>query len=432
MKKLFIFLLIFLVVGAWLGQLMVQDPGYVLLAYKQTTVETSLWVLLLLLIVGFALVHWLLNLIGNARLPGDKVRSWRSNRNRRVAHNKTLKGLAALSEGSWWKAQRYLSQAAERSDLPVVNYLAAARAAHEQGDTKASDALLAKARESSPKTEVAVGLTQAELQLERGQLEPCLANLLNLRRRAPKNTQVLRMLKDTYLRLEDWLALIQLLPELKKQHVVEAEAATELERQCHRNRLQQCLQSLEDSSDSEEKLRTLSRSWQAVPQALQRDPELAAEYVELMRSIGAEHETESVLLDLIKRRWDAPLVRLYGLVQGKDPHKQLEQAQRWLKRNPDSAELELTLGRLNMRQENWGKAIDHLERSLELQPGGEAAEELQRLLLHLGEHERLQQLFKRQLLQTSTTLPALPLPPAEEAGEESAANADTGEAKATS
>lgn len=410
MKKLFIYLLIFLVLGAWLGQLMVQDPGYVLLAYKQTTVETSLWVLLLLLIVGFALIHWALNLISNARMPGDKVRSWRSSRNRRVAHNKTLKGLAALSDGNWWKAQRYLSQAAERSELPVVNYLAAARAAHEQGDSKASDALLAKARQSSPKTEVAVGLTQAELQLERGQLEPCLANLLNLRRQAPKNTQLLRMLKDTYLRLEDWLALIQLLPELKKQHVLDTDAAAALELQCHRNRLQQCLHALADSADADEKLRTLSRSWQAVPQALQRDPELAAEYVELMRSIQAEQEAESVLLDLIKRRWDAPLVRLYGLLQGKDPHKQLEQAERWLKRNPDSAELELTLGRLNMRLENWGKAIDHFERSLELQPGGEAADELQRLLLHLGEHERLQQLFKRQLLHTSSNLPALPLP----------------------
>ncbi|MBP0049592.1 heme biosynthesis protein HemY [Marinobacterium sp. AK62] len=415
MKKLFIFLLIFLVAGAWLGQMMVQDPGYVLLAYKQTTVETSLWVLLLLVIVGFALIHWLLNLISSARLPTDRVRHWRSNRNRRVAHNKTLKGLAALSEGSWWKAQRYLSQAAERSDLPVVNYLAAARAAHEQGDIKGSDALLAKARESSPKTLVAVGLTQAELQLERGQLEPSLANLLNLRRQAPRNTQLLRLLKETYLRLEDWMALIQLLPELKKQQVADADSLAELELLCHRNRLHQCLQTLPESADAQEQLRTLSRSWQAVPQALQRNPELAAEYVQLMRQIGAESEAETVLLDLIKRRWDAALVRLYGLVQGQDPHKQLEQAQRWLKRNPESAELELTLGRLNMRVECWGKAITHFERSLELEPSTEAAEELKRLLLHLGEHERLQQLMKSQLIRDNGALPALPLPSPEAA-----------------
>jgi len=52
MKKLFIILLIMLVAGAWVGQLMVQDPGYVLLAYQQTTIETSLWVLLLVLVVS--------------------------------------------------------------------------------------------------------------------------------------------------------------------------------------------------------------------------------------------------------------------------------------------------------------------------------------------------------------------------------------------
>jgi len=414
MKKLFTFLLIFLVAGAWLGQMMVEDPGYVLLAYKQTTVETSLWVLLLLLIVGFALIHWLLNLLGNTRLPGQKVRSWRSNRNRRIAHNKTLQGLAALSEGNWWKAQRFLSQAAERSDVPAVNYMAAARAAHEQGDSKGADALLTKARLSSSKTEVAVGLTQAELQLERGQLEPCLANLLSLRRQAPKNTQVLRLLKETYLRLEDWLSLIQLLPELKKQHVLGSDDIAALEKRCHRSRLEQSLETLPEDADATEQLRTLSRSWQAVPQHLQRDDDLATDYVELMRRIGAEQEAEGVLLDLIKRRWDEHLVRLYGVLQGQDPHKQLENAQSWLKRHPDSADLELTLGRLNMRTQCWGKAISHFERSLELKPGNEAMDELQRLLLHLGEHERLQQLLKTQLTQQGISLPALPLPAPEQ------------------
>ncbi len=410
MKKLFIFLLIFLVAGAWLGQMMVQDPGYVLLAYKQTTVETSLWVLLLLLIVAFALGHWLLNLISGLRLPGNKVRSWNSRRNQRLSQRKSLKGMVALSEGNWWKAQRYLSQAAERSELPAINYLAAARAAHEQGDNSGTDALLNKARAATPQAEVAIGLTQAQFQLERGQLEPCLANLINLRRQAPKNTQVLRLLQQVYLRLEDWLALIQLLPELKRQHVLNEEQLAELEQQCHLQRLQQSLTTLPSEADEQEQLRVLSRSWQAVPQHLLRDPALVRRYSELMRQIGAEAEAEQVLQGLIKRKWDSTLVEVYGTLAGKDPHKQLETAKGWQKKHPDCAELELTLGRLSMRNELWGQAISHFERSFELNPQVETFGELQRLLQHLGETERASQLMQANFSRVAPQLPALPLP----------------------
>ncbi len=410
MKKLFIFLLIFLVAGAWLGQMMVQDPGYVLLAYKQTTVETSLWVLLLLLIIGFALGHWLLNLASGLRLPGNKMRHWQSRRNQRISQNKSLKGMVALSEGNWWKAQRYLSQAAERSDLPAINYLAAARAAHEQGDNSGTDTLLNKARAATPQAEVAIGLTQAQFQLERGQLEPCLANLLNLRRLAPKNTQVLRLLQQVYQRLEDWLALIQLLPELKRQAVLNETQLNELEQQCHLQRLEQSLGTLPSEADDQEQLRVLSRSWQAVPQHLLRDPELVRRYSELMRQIGAEAEAEQVLQDLIKRKWDTTLVEIYGTLAGKDANKQLDTARNWLKKHPDCAELELTLGRLSMRNELWGQALSHFERSFELNPRVETFSELQRLLQHLGETERASQLMQANFSRVAPQLPALPLP----------------------
>jgi HemY protein len=410
MKKLFIILLILLVAGAWVGQLMVQDPGYVLLAYQQTTVETSLWVLLLILVIGFALLHWLFNLVHNIRLPGDRLRHWRSDRNQRLARSKTLKGLVALSEGSWWKAQRYLTQAAQRSDLPVINYIAAARAAHEQGDSKASDELLNRARQATPQAEVAIGITQAEMQLERGQLEPCLATLLHLRRQAPKHTHVLRLLKDAYLKLEDWKGLTGLLPELKRLQAMKDEELQQLELQCHRHQLELSLAGLPDSADAQERLRSLSRSWQAVPQPLLRNPLLINHYADLMIKIGAEVEVEKMLRDLIKRQWDEHLVRLYGRIQGEDAEKQLNIARGWLKQHSDSADLELTLGRLCMRNAHWGKAISHFERSLELRADAETFRELYRLLHHLGEDRRALEMLNRELQQLDSSLPTLPLP----------------------
>ncbi|SEA77444.1 heme biosynthesis HemY N-terminal domain-containing protein [Marinobacterium iners] len=410
MKKLFIILLILLVAGAWVGQLMVQDPGYVLLSYQQTTVETSLWVLLLILVLGFALLHWLFNLVHNIRLPGDRLRSWRSDRNHRLARSKTLKGLVALSEGSWWKAQRYLTQAAQRSDLPVINYLAAARAAHEQGDSKSSDDLLNRARQSTPEAEVAISITQAEMQLERGQLEPSLATLLHLRRQAPKHTHVIRLLKEAYLKLEDWKGLTELLPELKRLQAMKDDELEQLELQCHLHQLEYSISSLPDGADAQERLRSLSRSWQSIPQPLLRNPVLVSRYTDLMIEIGAEVEVEKMLRDLIKRQWDEHLVRLYGRIQGENAEKQLNIARGWLKQHADSPGLELTLGRLSMRNAHWGKAINHFERSLELQPDAETFKELYRLLHHLGEDKRTLDMMTRELQQLDNSLPALPLP----------------------
>ena len=49
--KLFAFaLLVAIVLGGLVGTLLVRDPGYVLIAYADTALETSLWVAVLLLV----------------------------------------------------------------------------------------------------------------------------------------------------------------------------------------------------------------------------------------------------------------------------------------------------------------------------------------------------------------------------------------------
>ena len=299
MKKLFILLLVVLAAGTWIGQMMVQDPGYVLVAFNQTTIETSVWVLLVVLLVGFLLAHWGLNLLTNAMMPVHRLRDWRDRRNHNVSQRKTLKGLMALSEGNWARAQRQLGQAAERSELPLINYLAAARAAHEQGDERAADDLLQKARSTTPQAEVAVGIAQAEMQLSRGQLEPCLANLLKMRKLAPKNTYIMRLLKDVYAKLNDWDAIASLLPELKRSQAVREEGLVDLERQTYMNLLTHSLEQLPVETDNASRHSVLDKAWQKLPQNLSGEPALIRRYIELLISINAEPKAEKVLREMI-------------------------------------------------------------------------------------------------------------------------------------
>ncbi|WP_370279293.1 heme biosynthesis HemY N-terminal domain-containing protein [Pontibacterium sp.] len=413
MKKLFVLLLVLLAAGAWIGQLMVQDPGYVLIAFNQTTIETSLWVMLVIGVLGFLLAHWLLNILTNAMMPVQRLRNWRDRRNHSVSQRKTLKGLMALSEGNWVKAQRQLGQAAERSEVPLINYLAAARAAHEQGDDKAADELLQKARVATPQAEVAVGITQAQIQLARGQLEPCLANLLKLRKLAPKNTYVMRLLKDVYANLQDWDAIAKLLPELKKSQAVRDDKLVALERQTYMNLLNHSLEQLPVETDNASRHSVLDQAWQKLPQNLSGEPALIRRYIELLISINAEPKAEQVLREMIAKQWNEELVNLYGRIVGQDLKKQLKVAQGWVKNHPDSPDLLLTLGRLSLRNQVWGQALSYFEQSFAIQPSQETLAELSRLLRHLGEVEKARDLMQDNLAVVVDDLPELPQPEAE-------------------
>jgi HemY protein len=415
MKILFLTLLVILGAGAFVGELMIQDSGYVLIAYNQTTIETSLWVLLVALLITFIVLHWVINVITHTKLPTTKLKAWKDHRNHLISRRKTLKGLTSLSEGNWAQAQKQLAQAAERSDLPLVNYLAAARAAHEQNNEQATDELLQKARNSTPEAEVTVAISQAEIQLSRGQLEPCLATLLRLRTLAPKNTYVMKLLKDIYLRLNDWQALSKLIPILRKHQALKEDELSQLSRDCYGQLLEESINKLPVETSNDDRLKALGKAWNDLPSDLSRDGDLVQRYTELLVSLGAESRAEQSLKDLLKRNWDDKLVNLYGRLSGENAKKQLDTARGWLKSHDDSPSLQLTLGRLSMRNQHWGQAVKYFEQSLALDPSSETLAELARLLRHLGDNDRAQVLLQQNLNLVASGLPELPMPEQEKA-----------------
>jgi HemY protein len=96
----------------------------------------------------------------------------------------------------------------------------------------------------------------------------------------------------------------------------------------------------------------------------------------------------------------------YGLVQGQKPSEQLINAENWLKQKPNNPILLLALGRLSLRNELWGKALEYFEDSHRLLPRSESYAELSRLSLKLNKNN---QTLITGLIE-SLALPDLPLP----------------------
>ena len=177
MRVWLLLLIITLGLGLMIGTLVRMDTGYVLLSWNNYTVETNIWVYigltLLAMIAMYALLRFSLLLLGS----DWRFNEWRRQRRNQRARRQTTRGLLSLAQGQWRRAERLLTLSADDSDTPLINYLAAARAAYEQGKMEAADEWLKAASQSTKGAELAVGLTQAELLNSRGQKEQALAVL---------------------------------------------------------------------------------------------------------------------------------------------------------------------------------------------------------------------------------------------------------------
>lgn len=395
MKRLAFVVLILLAVVGFFGWAIYQDSGYVLISYNRFRYESSFWIFLGLIACLWLLamvVHWVIGLL---HASGALVNPWsRRHRARRVA-KASRAGLRELAEGQWSQALGHLRVAAEHDRQPLVHYLGAARAASELGEYEQSDELLRKAREREPEAGLAVGLTQAQLQIARGQYDAARESLNALHNDHPRHPYVLTMLQQLYVQLQDWPALCRLLPELRKHRVLPPARLDELERLAWTAALEQVGQA--QAATAEDAQQALNQCWQTVPSKLRSEPLLVRAYTDGLSRLGAEEKAEEVLYAALKRQFDDLLVERYGRVRGREPLRQLAHAETWLKTHPGNPELLLALGRLSLRNEFWGKARDYLEASLQLEYRPQTCAELARLLAQLGDKERSNRLFQEGL-----------------------------------
>jgi HemY protein len=405
MRKIFAIILVALLLGVGVVALIETDPGYILLSYGNYTLETSLWVGLLLLALFTLVIYIILRLI--YRLIGGQrsLVSWLGTRKTRRDSRLTTHGLIHFIEGNWTRARRQLLRGARNNDAPLVNYLLAARASHRLHDPDKVSEYLAAAGDSDSSALTAVALTRAELQLRSGDYEAALATLEQAKNDVARHPQVLELLRDAYRGLQAWDKLAGLLPDIKKHKLLEGDALRQLEREVHGKLLAQCAAG-GDGMDPD----SLRSVWQKMPADLKQDPQMLQIYVRMLVDRGEHGAAEKLILRGLKQQWDAGLVRQYGYVQSDNAPRQLARAESWLASHSDDAQLLLCLGRLAARDKLWGKARDYFESSYRVEKCAETCAELGRLLLGLGEPKVAAAYFREGLLLRESDLPELPMP----------------------
>ncbi|WP_447777527.1 heme biosynthesis HemY N-terminal domain-containing protein [Aeromonas veronii] len=287
-----IILVAVMVAGLIFGPQASGNKGYVLIALGNYTIESSVTsaVILAVLFYGALLiVEWLLGRVFGLR---RKTLGWYGSRRRRKANQQTVAATLAMAEGHYSQAEKLMIKGASNSDTPLLNYLSAAKAAQARGDDARRDQYLQKAQEENPKAELALTLTQTQLQIEQGQYDTALAMLESVHALNPRHPMVLDQLRQVHLARQDWSALCDLIPTLHKVGKLTPKQEEVLLQQAWSGRLQQAAGSLE----------TLKAVWQDLPRKLRLEPELLACYGDLLRQLGADGEAATLWQEALRKQ----------------------------------------------------------------------------------------------------------------------------------
>jgi HemY protein len=406
MKRSLLLILLLLGLGAFLGLWLLHDPGYVLLSWRLTSLEMSLWVAglawLASLVVAVAALDLLLRLLG----INDWWARWTRGRNLERSARALHEGSLALEQGDWRRAERLLFTAARLSPEPLPAYLAAAKAAARGQSFDRAEQYLVLAEERGNK--LAVGLARARLLLAGGRWEQAAALLLRLQDKFRKDDQILMLRVEALTRLQKWGELAEILPGLQKRIAGDDAHFAALEKRANREVLSWMALAggRVDRSYTAKKLR---KYWEGLPRRLRADEELLAAYAAELLRAGADDEAETLLAAALEKQWSNAGAEVYGRARSTRPDQALARAESWKEAHPHNPVLMLTLGRLCLQNRRWQEARQYFETALELRKSPEAYAELIRLLTQLDDREAARYVVES-MGPLSGRLPDLPLP----------------------
>lgn len=390
---LLLFLLL-VIAGAWLGAMMQMDAGYILLAWRQTTVEMSLWVGVVLMLITFAGLYTLLRLVFSVRAPWQFLLRWSAEGKLRRMQRQTRHGLLALANGQYERAEEKLGGLVANTTQPLVVIPALAEAEARLGKFAQAQARLQRLLTSMPEAFALVGLAQARIYIQQGDAEAALTPLQQITAKDKRHAQANELLLELLQGLQRWTDVIALLKVIGAAKQMSKDMLAQQQQKAYQLAFAQI-------KADQQGFEQLLQLWHKAPISAQESSHCRLALVQAMGQAEGNPATRTAefIESSLKQQWDDDLVLAYAHLPMANVEAALKYAESWQQQANNSAALQLTLGRLCRRLELWGKARDYLTASINIQASKEAHAELARLEQHLGrvdialEHYRLASVF---------------------------------------
>jgi len=366
-----------------------NDPGYVLIGLGHWSLETSVVVFAVAQVISFFILYIFFRLFGVLlRLPAklkNKGKNIKFNRSQEAL----ISGLVDSAEGNWEQAEKILIKHASNSGAPLLHYLTAARAAQSRGAIEKRDEYLRIATEKSGDTDLAVGLTQAELHLSSNQFDLALETLTRLQSIDSGHASVLKLLHLTYQKVGDWEGLRKLIPSLHQNKILMEAEVKLLESETF-----SCLLKQAAEKGNAFKIQEL---WQSIPEHIKSVQGISIIYFAAMIESNEGAKVEQDIVNAIIKNWDETLLVLYANVQTDDFHKQLQTAEQWLAIHSGSAVLLRILGKISIKCQQMEKAEQYLTKSIGIEPTVAAHQLLGDVLIKKGDTDKASDSYRKGL-----------------------------------
>jgi HemY protein len=404
-------LIIVLALGALAANYLLQDNGYVLINFRGYVIEMSVPVLAFLLVVAYLAIRLLIRIWRAPRQLGEAA----ARRRVRKAGERITQGYIEIGQGNFARGEKLLTKGARNSETPLLNYLAAARAAQAQGDIERRDNWLAMASEQEPRAQETVLLTKAQLQLEAGDRDAASRTLDAVLGLSARNPEALRLKAEIDVARQDWAALENTLPLLRKLDKMSMTTLDHWTVQCWSALLR-------NAGGDKARGKAL---WKSTPRHLRDAPELVAARAMAFAAAGDAGQAESVLRAALKQAWHESLIVAYGQLEAPAATERLKRVENWLRERPEDPVLLRVAARLCVATELWGKARSYYESSAAIRPAPETWHELGQLLQKLGDKEGAFSAYQRGLTQGRAGADVLRLP-GTDAADDAAMGGDSG------
>lgn len=376
-----LFWLVLALLGALVAQVLVQDPGEVLVRFRGHDYRTTVVGACLLIVLGLAAL-WVLWAV--LTLP---FRGWRGFRRRQMRARLT-DGLGALHQGHWARAEKLLELAAERDEAAAVAHLAAAQAADARADAAAAMRHLDALAGRHP---IALALARADRALA---TDPAAAlAALDDPTAQPLPPRGLALRAQALANLGRAHEAYGMLGALRQQQAMPAHALDALQARW-------AAASLAEAGDAN----ALADRWDALPKSLQSDPVVVAAYATRASDMRWDDAAARHIEQALATTWNEDLVDRYGRLPI-PPETKRPQLERWLQAHPESPATLLAFARL----QPWPTGEASLHRAVAQGGGARAWEALAEGYASAGDAESARLAYANALRATRGE-PTLALP----------------------
>lgn len=386
MRRLLLAFFIFILLGILLSLVFRNHQGYVLISFNGWQIETSLLFACVAIVVGLWVLAVIWRILATLVFARRNIRGFFGRRRQRKARRSLYAGLEHLAEARWSRAEADLQGLAESNEAPGLNHLFSARAAQYQEHLHDRDRYLKKATARKSISELAVLLTQAELQIAAGQTSDATATLARLQELEPRHPWVLRMAAEHAMSCGDYGRVYELLGSLSKRAALSSARVREMSIAAYQHRLSQ-----------QGDIGGLTSTWHHIPRDLRAEPGILCHYVLCLKQQREDDEAANVIRNTLKKQWVPPLAPIFGDLRCTDATEQLTSVEEWIKAYGREPELMLVAGRLCLRNQLWGRARSYFEASQSQHARADSLLELGHLFERINEADQARAAYRRGL-----------------------------------